>query len=64
MGTTLQLPQYKFEKKIVTYFADKAVFAENLRLLTYKKQPDGTYVRADPGVVELEVHDLSTRPGI
>lgn len=54
-----KLQQHQYAKKITTYFADKAVYAKNIRILTYKKTPDGSYVRADPQTIEFEVLDLS-----
>jgi hypothetical protein len=54
----LGLPEYQFSKKITTYFANKALFASNVRLMMYKMQPDGTYALADPPHVEFEVVEV------
>ncbi|WP_448030234.1 hypothetical protein [Bradyrhizobium liaoningense] len=52
-------PDEPFRKKITTYFTSAVVFAENVGLLTYKRQSDGALVLADPPYVEVEVIDAS-----
>jgi hypothetical protein len=55
-------PEEPFRKKVTTYFTDKSIFASNMRIMTYRKQTDGSYTLADPPTIELEVLDASTRP--
>jgi hypothetical protein len=54
----LELPSYQFSKKIITYFTDKTVYAENVQFYFYKRADDGALSPVNPKIVDFEIREL------